>query len=308
MKQYWINKGKIMNKLLETDLILNLDESIYHLNLRPEELADTVILVGDPGRVPKTSVYFDRIEVKKQKREFVTHTGYIGKKRLSVISTGIGTGNIDIVMNELDALVNIDFTTRNTKKNLTSLNIIHMGTSGCLSKEIPVDSFVVSTAGLALDGLLSFYDQPMNDNENAFLTAIKQHFKNLPAIHNAYFAEANKEATQQLAKETNSSKRIHLGITLTCSGFYGPQGRQLRAPLAKLNLLDLASNFAFNNDRMVNFEMETATIFALARLLNHRASSIGTIVANRITHQFSENPDKAVKEMIEHTLEILEPI
>lgn len=291
--------------LLETDLILNADGSIYHLNLHPEELAETVILVGDPARVPKTSVFFDSIEIKKQKREFVTHTGYIGKKRVSVVSTGISTANIDIVMNELDALVNIDLKARTVKSQSTALNIIHMGTSGAVSKDIPVDSLIVSTAGFALEGLLSFYRRELSENELAFSAALYEHFNALPTIHSAYFAEADKAETEKLTSHATIGRDTFLGITLTSCGFYGPQGRQLRAKLADYHVLDLASTFSFRQDAIVNLEMETATIFAMSKLLNHRASSISAVVANRLTHQFSDDPDKTVKAMIEHTVHSL---
>ena len=288
-----------MQRIAESELIINSRGAVYHLDLRPEELADTVILVGDPDRVKKVSNHFDRIEYRLQHREFITHTGYIGNKRLSCTSTGIGPDNIDIAINELDALVNIDFTTRTVKENLSKLNIIRFGTSGSLQADIPVDSFVASTHGLGLDNLLNFYAYEKTAEEtemaNAFITQTQLD----TSITNPYaFAGSN----ILLNKFGNN---FHKGITVTCPGFYGPQGRILRLGVSSPGLIDKLTHFNFNNHRITNFEMETSAIFGLGRLLGHECMSVNAIVANRVVQQFSADSNATVEQMIKQALEVL---
>jgi uridine phosphorylase len=282
-----------------SELILNPDGSVYHLNLKPEHIAHDIIFVGDQNRVEKISSQFDTIEFSFQKREFKTHTGTLNGKRISVISTGIGPDNIDIVMNELDALVNIDLITRQLKTTLTSLNIIRIGTSGSLQADIPVDSFVMSKYGLGLDNMLRSYlvDEISNTNmEEAFIN--HTHWdsrKGRPYVISC------SEKLEQLIE----SDKIHKGITATAGGFYGPQGRVLRLEIQDKNLNSKMDNFKFEGNRITNLEMETAAIYGLSKLLGHNALSLNAIIANRATGTFSEDPYKAVDELIKYTLEKL---
>lgn len=282
------------------ELIITPNGCVYHLDLKPDELAHTVITVGDPGRVPEVSKYFDMIEVKKMHREFVTHTGYIGSKRLSVMSTGIGPDNIDIVLNELDALVNIDFATRSIKPQLQSLNIIRLGTSGSLQKDIPVDSLVASTFGIGFDNLLHFYRMEENAEEAYLLNEFVKHTSISAAntIH-PYIAEGSKRLINHFDND------FHKGITVTCPGFYAPQGRRLRLPLAFPALIDQLSTFQNGMHRIANFEMETSAIYGLGRLMGHHCLSVNTIVANRQANTFSENAAAAIDNMIKKSLAII---
>jgi uridine phosphorylase len=280
-----------------SELILNPDGSVYHLNLKPEHIAHDIIFVGDQNRVEKISSQFDTIEFSFQKREFKTHTGTFNEKRISVIS--IGPDNIDIVMNELDALVNIDLITRQPKTTLTSLNIIRVGTSGSLQADIPVDSFVMSKYGLGLDNMLRSYlvDEISNSNmEEAFINHTHWDIrKGRPYVISC------SEKLEQLIE----SDKIHKGITATAGGFYGPQGRVLRLEIQDKNLNSKMDNFKFEGNRITNFEMETAAIYGLSKLLGHNALSLNAIIANRATGTFSEDPYKAVDELIKYTLEKL---
>src|SRR5829696_3589870 len=239
-----------MQRIAESELIINARGAIYHLDVRPEELAQNIITVGDPDRVGEVSKYFDETEVKKQHREFVTHTGRIGKKRISVVSTGIGPDNIDIVLNELDALVNIDFETRQIKETLTALNIIRIGTSGSLQADIPVDSFVAGTHGLGLDNLLNYYRLENNEEEKQLIQAFNTHTQ----LSNGYISPYISMASGSLLK--HFVKDYHQGITVTCPGFYGPQGRILRLGLAYPGLVDALSTFRSGPHFISNFEME----------------------------------------------------
>jgi uridine phosphorylase len=292
-------KVEYMNRIANSELIINSRGAIYHLDLRPEELAPTVILVGDPDRVKKVSHYFDRIEHRLQHREFITHTGYIGNQRLSVVSTGIGPDNIDIALNELDALVNIDFETRTVKPNSTALNIIRFGTSGALQADIAVDELVASTHGLGLDNLLNYYGYTKTPEEEALV--------------NAFTAQTGLQASITIPYVSKGSEALlnkfpdsyFKGITVTCPGFYGPQGRILRLPLAAPGLINKLTSFSHQNHRITNFEMETSAIFGLGKLLGHQCMSINTIVANRVLQQFSKNSDAAVENMIKKSLEYL---
>jgi len=288
-----------MNRIAESELIINKRGAIYHLDLKPDELANTIITVGDPDRVAKVSSYFDEVEFKTNHREFVTHTGYIGKKRISVLSTGIGTDNIDIVFNELDALVNIDFTSRIIKNELTSLNIIRIGTSGSLQQNIPVDSFVTSTHGLGIDNLLNFYNHQQNEEEKQLL----QSFVTLTQLHNRFSYPYISSAGSSLLKHFVDG--YNHGITVTCPGFYGPQGRMLRLSLSNPQLIDRLTQFSFGQHRITNFEMETAGIYGLGKILGHQCISLSAIVANRITKQFSSDGEAVVQKLIKKTLEIV---
>ena len=288
-----------MPPIAESELIINKRGAIYHLNLRPEELANNIITVGDPDRVGEVSKYFDRIEHKSQHREFITHTGFIGNKRISVISTGIGTDNIDIVFNELDALVNIDFETRCIKKDLTSLSIIRIGTAGSLQSSIPVDGFVVSTHGLGIDNLLNFYRQEENEEEKQLLHS----FVTFTQLHNRFSYPYINSASASLLK--HFVENYYQGITVTCPGFYGPQGRILRLGLSTPNLIDRLTQFQFGNHHIANFEMETAAIYGLGKILGHHCLSISAIVANRITKEFSKDGNATVDKLIQKTLGII---
>ena len=287
-----------MNRIAESELIINERGAVYHINLRPDELANTVITVGDPGRVAEVSKYFDNIELKQEHREFIAHTGWLGKKRLTVLSTGIGPDNIDIVLNELDALVNIDFETRMIKPNLTRLTIIRMGTSGSLQADIPVDSFVAGTFGLGLDNLMHYYRMENNDEEQQILQQFIAHTQ-LSGNIQPYIINAS----------TNILKHFvdgyHQGITVTCPGFYGPQGRVLRLGLANPLLIDRLTSFRFGSHRISNFEMETSAIYGLSKLLGHSCLSVNAIVANRVRQEFSKDGKAAVQALIEKSLSII---
>jgi len=291
-----------MNIIAESELIINQRGAIYHLDVRPEELATTIITVGDPDRVKEVSKYFDKIEVKRQHREFITHTGYLGNKRLSVISTGIGPDNIDIVLNEVDALVNIDFESRTIKKELTSLNIIRMGTCGSLQADIPVDSFVAGTHGLGIDNLLNYYRHDNNDEEKILLQQFVAHTQLDAIFSQPYISSAGSSLLKHFVNG------FHHGITVTCPGFYGPQGRVLRLGLSNPSLIDRLTQFNYGQHRIANFEMETSAIYGLGKLLGHQCLSLNVIVANRIIKAFSKDGAKAVDELIKKGLEIVERI
>ncbi len=281
--------------LLSSELILSATGEIYHLNLRPEQLAHTIIAVGDQDRVAEVSKHFDRIEHRAQHREFVTHTGYIGNTRLTAISSGIGTDNIDIMLNELDALVNIDFATRQPKTNLVSLRIVRVGTSGALQAHIPVDSMLVSKDAIGLDSLMAFYQLPQTSTEKAFCSQVQQHLS-LPFL-----------PYQVSASPTLFAKFTDLphGFTLTCPGFYAPQGRQLRLPPNPENILEKYRNFAHDGAQFTNFEMETSGYYAFGKLLQHEILSLNAIVANRATGEFSTNATQTIENLIRIAIERL---
>lgn len=288
-----------MQRIAESELIINQRGAIYHLDLRQEELAETVITVGDPGRVKEVSKYFDHIEHKCQHREFITHTGTLGHKRISVVSTGIGPDNIDIVLNELDALVNIDFQNRHVKEKLTSLRIIRVGTSGALQGDIPVDGFVASTHGIGMDNLMHFYREKHNEEERQLL----QSFVTQTQLHNHLSYPYIFGGSPSLLKLF--TQNVFHGITVTCPGFYGPQGRVLRLGLALPHLNDALTNFSFGQHRITNFEMETAAIYGLGKSLGHQCLSLSAIVANRVSKTFSQNGEAAIENLIRHTLAVL---
>lgn len=281
----------------ESELILNPDGSVYHLNLKPENIAENIIFVGDQNRVEKITKHFDSISFETQKREFKTQTGLYKGKHISVISTGIGPDNIDIVLNELDALVNIDLYTRQPKNVLKSLNIVRVGTSGSLQQDIPVDSFVLSTHGLDLNAMLHAYQINSISNpdiENAFIE------------HTHWNSDKGRPLVIGNDKSLEKKFESHLvfkGITATAGGFYGPQGRVLRLPLQDPDLNHKIDSFHFKGVRISNLEMETSVIYGLSKLLGHKALSLNAIIANRANGTFSENPGLAVEKLITYTLE-----
>lgn len=282
--------------IASSELILNPDGSVYHLNLKPEHIATDIIFVGDQNRVEKITKHYSSIEFSLQKREFKTQTGIYKGKRITVISTGIGPDNIDIVMNELDALVNIDFETRTIKEKLTSLNIIRIGTSGSLQAEIPCDSIVLSQYGLGLDNMLRSYciDKiSETDMEDAFIKQTNWDLrKGRPYVI---------QGSEILAKRLDSDS-IYKGFTGTAGGFYGPQGRVLRMPIQDPELNSKMDQFEYEGIKMTNLEMETGAIYGLGKLLGHQCLSMNAIIANRATGTFSEDPYKAVDALIEYTL------
>jgi uridine phosphorylase len=279
-----------------SELILNPDGSVYHINLKPGQIANDIIFVGDQNRVEKITNYFDSIEFNSQKREFKTQTGTYKGKRISVMSTGIGPDNIDIVMNELDALVNVDLETRTVKEELTSLNIVRIGTSGSLQADIPCDSIVMSLFGLGLDNMLRSYlidEISETEMEEAFIKQTNWDMRK----GRPYVIAGSKTLEQRL-----ESDKIFKGFTGTAGGFYGPQGRVVRLGIQDPELNSKMDSFNFNGTRMTNLEMETGAIYGLGKLLGHNCLSLNAIIANRATGTFSEDPYKAVDELIEYTL------
>ena len=286
-------------RIAESELIINDDGSVFHLHLKPEELADTVILVGDPGRVDMVSEYFENREFRHQFREFVSVTGTYKGKRMTVLSTGIGTDNIDIVMNELDALANIDFSTREVKQQKRSLNILRIGTSGAIQKDIPLGSFVFSHISVGCDGLMNWYA----DRDSIALTGIEEAFKqhtnwnrHLP---DPYFVRAGQKMID-LFKDCTIK-----GMTIAASGFYGPQGRVLRMPLAMPDMLETFESFNYEGERVTNFEMEGSAVAGIASHLGHNAGTVCCIIANR--HIGTSNPDykPQVRKLVELALDRL---
>ncbi|MDF2853660.1 MAG: phosphorylase [Sphingobacterium multivorum] len=278
-----------------SELILNADGSIYHLNLLPEDLAGTVITVGDPDRVAKVSKYFDRIELKKGKREFITHTGYLGNKRLTVISTGIGTDNIDIVLNELDALANIDFANRTVKSTLSSLHIVRIGTSGAVQQDVEMGTILASAYGVGLDALMNYYQGSYDSEEQALQVELAKYFSALNL--NPYVAKAGAGLLDRIAFD------LPKGVTLTAPGFYAPQGRTVRSTNTTPNFIDLINSFQYKGQRFTNLEMETAGIYALANMFGHQALSINAILASRVDGRFSSAPEEVVDKAIKLVLE-----
>lgn len=288
------------NKPFEpSELIINPDGSVYHIKLKPEHVADTVIVVGDQGRVERVSMHFDSIEYKISNREFVTHVGTYKGKRFTVLSTGIGADNLDIAINELDACVNIDFKTRTIKKELTSLNIIRIGTSGSLQPDIPVDSYLLSTHGLGFDGLAGFYDAVLEEEEQDLEEAFANQVEwQIPTI-NPYFAKGSDGLIKKLEEKAIK------GITITGNGFYGPQGRVLRIKTLQPFLNKQLQEFEFGDHRITNFEMETSALYSLSAMLGHQAATICAIIANRDAKEYSKDYKKTVDELIVYTLDKL---
>ncbi|MGI8893249.1 MAG: nucleoside phosphorylase, partial [Bacteroidia bacterium] len=289
----------IMKQIPESELIINKDGSLYHINLLPEDISDTIITVGDPDRVAVVSKHFDKIEIKKAKREFITHTGYFNGQRIAVISTGIGTDNIDIVYNELDALANIDLKTRYIKEKHTVLNFIRLGTSGALQYDIPIDSFVFSQFGLGLDGLMNFYKWENTDTEKEIIDSFRLHYPTYGILPQSYLASCSPILEKKL------SEGMFKGITASCSGFYAPQGRVLRFELAREDMLEKLNSFRHNDLRITNFEMETGAIYGLGSVLGHECCSVNAIVANRIRHEYSIKAHETVDKLTQVVLERL---
>lgn len=282
-----------------SELILNPDGSIYHLNLKPEDIADTIITVGDPNRVEKVSKHFDEIEITRKKREFYTQTGIYKGKRITVISTGIGPDNIDIVLNELDALANINFKSREIKKELKSLDIIRIGTTGSIQASHPVDSYLLSELSIGFDGVLHFYDSE-EVQLNEFSEAFEKHLDWFSRKASPYVVSCDEDLASVL-----DSEEVQRGFTATNIGFYGPQGRVLRLPLQDDQMNDKLASFSYKEKKITNMEMETSTIYGMAKMLGHRAVSMNAVVANRATKEFSENPGETVENLIKYCLERL---
>jgi uridine phosphorylase len=285
-----------MTKIAASELVLNKDNSIYHLNLHPHQIAKDIIVVGDPGRVKTISDYFDNIEHKVSNREIITHTGTLNGKNLTVMSTGMGTDNIDIVLNELDALMNIDLENRVLKEEHTSLNIIRLGTSGSLQNDVPVDSIVISEYGLGLDGLMNYYDFKQTDEEIQLLKEFYSQTNYSKTFAQPYFVKASSDLYNKLKDGCIS------GITATASGFYGPQGRTLRIPLKEKQLNEKLRDFKLDNNRITNFEMETSALYGLSRALGHNSCTLCAIIANRFLGTGSDNYKLVVQKLIEETL------
>ncbi len=288
-----------MRRIEESELIINPDGSIFHLKLKPEQIAKDIILVGDPGRVALVSENFEKIEHVVTNREFITHTGYYKNKRFSVVASGIGTDNIDIVLNEIDALVNIDFNTRQINNKHTSLNFVRIGTSGGLQEDLDVDSFLLSHTAIGFDGLLNYYK---NRNEACELDMENKFMKHLnwnPILPSPYFVKASPKLLNILGKDIDS------GITISAPGFYGPQGRVLRLPIQDPEINDKIRTFRFGEQRITNYEMESSAIYGLSNLLGHQAATVCVIIANRYRKQYSKDYKPVVKKLIKKVLDSL---
>jgi uridine phosphorylase len=283
-----------MSKISETDLILNSDGSVYHLNLLPKHISDTIIAVGDPSRVYMVSQFFDEVEFEMNKREFITHVGKYNGKKITVISTGIGTDNIEIFFSELDALVNIDLKTREPKPRKKKLKVVRIGTSGALQEDIAVGTHLASDFAVGLDNLMNFYDLPMDDYEAGLAHDIQKK-TGLPFM--PYVAKGSETLRKQIATD------MMVGNTVTCPGFYAPQGRELRVPIRFPKLLEDLNYYHKGDFWLTNFEMETAGYYAMGRLLGHEVLSVNAIIANRIKNKFSKNPNKVIESLIEKVLD-----
>lgn len=286
-----------MDIIQPSELILNNDGSLYHLHLLPEDIGNYIITVGDPDRVDQVAKYFDSVRVVKMNREFKTITGTLGKKNISVISTGISTDNIDIFLNELDALVNVDLVNRCIKPEHTVLNIIRIGTSGTIQQDIPIDSFLMSHLAIGFEGLFNFYPEAL-EFESELAIEVKLAFK----AFNPYVFEMDHQLGKYFSAE------YQFGITATLGGFYGPQGRAIRLSSGPYNWMQDLCNFDANGRKITNIEMETAGIYGLSKMLGHSAISLNAILANRITGAFSKNPQKTIDELIVKSLNIIDGI
>jgi len=281
------------NKIAPSELILNADGSIFHLHLKPGQIAKDVILVGDPGRVEMIADFFDEIEVRAQNREFVTVTGRYKGKRITVLSTGIGTDNIDIVINELDALVNIDLGTREIKAEKTSLNLIRIGTSGALQGDIPVDAFLVSRKAIGFDGLMNFYARREEIADIEFENAFKSYTNWNPLLASPYVVDCNEDLYNKI-----TDGDFIPGITISAPGFYGPQGRELRLNIIDRQINDKIEAFRFNEMKITNYEMECSAIYGLSQLLGHQALTVCIIIANRISRDASSDYKPVMKRLV----------
>src|SRR5690554_3359305 len=285
-----------MQPIAESELIINKDGSIFHLHLKPEQLADTVLLVGDPGRVATISDMFDKIEHKVQNREFVTHTGTYKGKRFTALATGIRTDNIDIVLNELDALVNIDLKTRLPKPEHKTLNLIRIGTSGGLQEDLDVDSFLMTETAIGFDGLLNFYKKRNSVCKLDIEKEFKTHMNWNPLLTSPYFVDGSKELLEKLGDG------IRKGMTISAPGFYGPQARVIRLDIQDPDINDKIRSFSYDNKKITNYEMESSALFGLSALLGHKAATICVIIANRYAGKYSKDYKPAVKKLIETVL------
>lgn len=282
----------------ESELIINGDGSIFHLHVKPEQLADKVILVGDPGRVSLVASHFDNQECDIESREFHTITGTYRGKRISVVSTGIGCDNIDIVLNELDALANIDFTTRTEKEQLRKLTLVRIGTCGGLQEYTPVGTFIASEKSIGFDGLLNFYSGRNDVCDQPFEEAFKQHMQWNPQLCAPYVIDADKETLERIAGD-----EMVRGVTIACGGFFGPQGRELRIPLADPKQNEKVESFEYNGHRITNFEMESSALAGLARLMGHKAVTCCMVIANRRAKNVNANYKNSIDELIKLVLE-----
>jgi len=288
-----------MPVIKNADLLICEDGSIYHLALQPEQLADTVIVVGDPDRVALISNHFDTVECKISNREFNTHTGVLKGKRITVLSTGIGTDNIDIVMNELDALANIDLSSRQVKPEHRTLNVIRIGTSGSIQADVPVGSFALSTYGLGLDNLLHYYDNGSDTLDLQMSEAFMKHTGWNENLSKPYFVKGSEELIRKFEQGTVK------GITATAPGFYGPQGRVLRLGLADPGLNEKIRSFRYKDERVINFEMETSALYGLGSLLGHRVMTVCALIANRATNETWPDHKALIGKLIDLVLERL---
>jgi uridine phosphorylase len=287
-------------RIEESELIINKDGSVFHLHLKPGEIADTIILVGDPGRVKTVASFFDEVDLERKNREFVSVTGWFKGKRVSVVATGIGTDNIDIVVNELDALVNVDFNTRQVKETLTTLNLVRIGTSGSLQKDLPVDSCLLSEKAIGFDGLLNFYANRNQVVDREFENKFKKELDWNPLLTSPYVVEASSELLQKL-----SGNDFYTGVTISAPGFYGPQGRVIRLGLADADINEKISTFKYGDDRITNYEMECSAIYGLSKLLGHKAATVCAIIANRKAGEYSKDYKPVIKNLIEKVLNSL---
>ncbi len=287
-------------RIEESELIINSDGSVFHLHLKPGEIAENIILVGDPGRVEVVASFFDEIELERHNREFVSTTGTYKGKRFSVVATGIGTDNIDIVMNELDALVNVDFETRQVKQELTTLKIVRIGTSGSLQKDLPVDSCLLSAKAIGFDGLLNFYANRDSIADLEFEADFKQSVQWNEKLTSPYVVDASSELLEKL-----SVNDFNTGVTISAPGFYGPQGRVIRLGLVDSDINEKISNFTHNNYRITNYEMECSAIYGLSKLLGHKAATVCAIIANRKAGEYSKDYKPVIKDLIQKVLNSL---
>lgn len=281
----------------ESDLILNEDGSIYHLHLRPEDIPDLILLSGDPGRISKISDHFDHVDFKRQNREFVSHAGTLKGKKLLALSTGIGPDNIDIVMNELDALVNIDLNTREINGNRRSLTIVRIGTSGTLHADIPVGTLVTASHGMGMDGSLHYYRRLVDVTDHDLTREFIRQTDWPAFLPMPYIIPGTPSLIQKL------SSRGILGITVTASGFYGPQGRELRLRSSFPGMLDSLAKFSYKNHRIVNFEMETSSLYGLGAMLGHEVATICVLLANRATGEYTRTMKEDEEKLISYVLD-----
>lgn len=291
-----LHKTRRMKSLAEPDLIINNDGSVYHLCMRPENLADTVIVVGDPQRVAEIAVHFDRIDHRAENREFISTTGYYRGKRISALSTGIGTDNCDIVMHELDALANFDLKTRTRHEELKKLTIIRIGTSGSIQPDVKVNTFGLSTHATGLDNLIYFYAQAPEILEHEMAEAFRHHCEWPADLSAPYFVRGSRHLLELFKPYAVP------GITVTAPGFYGPQGRFLRLPLADPGMIGKLQRFRFDGNRIINFEMETSALYGLGRLMGHDMVTICALIANRATGEYNPDHKQVVNDLIELVL------